>query len=425
MGNRFGFVSLLDVKDTSEMERKLSDIRMGEYKLFFNVARFTLEDGEINNRQSERIKPKIAKAMSGGVTTGKEVNGGTYVGVRTFKDVMLGGSSESKEEKTIIIQDNFKLPELGNGKDVIARMKDFKTLKEADEILKGMMERAGMVQYVGGMVIMVSFKFDEEVERFLALSKEKGETFQSVEKWVGQSLPFERIAWLRVLDIPLHLLDNVVIDRIEERFGRVVQGGFHDVLDADMSFDYVGVLVSEGKRIQEEVVVQWKGRRYRVWAAEEVADWIPDFVSKNRGLSDKEAPAGWNGSPITDEEVPVNRSLVQRPEISVRPSASGILESPTFTYTSKEGGMHGQSMIGDHIEVFINVEESEGVGMEGGVIFGEIFLGSNNVERESRPHVLKGSSNSINKTGRRVGQIQPKLLSVDNRPSSRKRARLD
>ncbi|MFS7933877.1 hypothetical protein Hanom_Chr04g00384981 [Helianthus anomalus] len=112
-------------------------------------------------------------------------------------------------------------------------------------------------------------------------------------------------------------------------------------------------------------------------------------------------------------------------DIPDRPFPSGFFERPIFTYTNKEDGVHGQSMIGDHIEVSKNIEDSEGVGMEGGVAFGEKFLGNNKVERESRSHVLKGRRISINKTGRRVGQMQPKLLSVDNRPSSRKRARLD
>ncbi|MFS7975988.1 putative nucleotide-binding alpha-beta plait domain superfamily, RNA-binding domain superfamily [Helianthus anomalus] len=80
-GNRFGFVSLLDVKNTREFVKTLSDIMMGEYKLSFNVARFTLEEGEIRGRQTER---PVLKMMTGaaGVSSGvKEVNGSTFVGI--------------------------------------------------------------------------------------------------------------------------------------------------------------------------------------------------------------------------------------------------------------------------------------------------------------------------------------------------------
>ncbi|MFS7987211.1 hypothetical protein Hanom_Chr11g01019791 [Helianthus anomalus] len=94
MGNRFGFVSLLDVKNTGEMEKTLSNIRMGDYKLCFNVARFTLEDGEINSRQAERSKPKSATGSIKNATKGMESNGHNYVGMRSFKDAILGRSTE-------------------------------------------------------------------------------------------------------------------------------------------------------------------------------------------------------------------------------------------------------------------------------------------------------------------------------------------
>ena len=53
-GKRFAFVSLLDVKDRREMEKVLSSIRLGEFKLNVNVARFVLEEGEVNEQRSSR-----------------------------------------------------------------------------------------------------------------------------------------------------------------------------------------------------------------------------------------------------------------------------------------------------------------------------------------------------------------------------------
>ncbi|KAJ0544828.1 hypothetical protein HanIR_Chr08g0342791 [Helianthus annuus] len=282
LGNRFGFISLLDIKDTGEMEKKLSDIRLGNFKLNFNVARFTLEEGEIINRQPEGLKPRIVKGVGGGSSGVKECNGGTLVGNKSFKDAILGRKADSTEEKVVVVKEDFKRPDLGNEKAVIVRMNDFKVLKEAEGLVRDMMDGVGVVQYVGGMYVLASFNSVKKVENFLILSKEKGETFQSAEKWSNQTLPFERIAWLRIQGIPLHLLDNVVINQVGEMFGKVVKGGMHDDRDADLSFDYIGVLVAEGKRIQEEVVLQWKGRRYRVWVAEEVGDWVPDFLIKDK-----------------------------------------------------------------------------------------------------------------------------------------------
>ncbi|KAM0050099.1 hypothetical protein Hdeb2414_s0008g00293701 [Helianthus debilis subsp. tardiflorus] len=425
LGNRFGFISLLDVKDTVAMEKKLSDIRMGDFKLCFNVARFTLEDGEINNRQPETMKPKIIKGVSDGTSEGKGSSGSNFVRVRSFKDAILGRRSESKEEKVIDIKEDFKMPELGNGKAVIARMKDFKRLKEAENLVRELMVRAGIVQYVGGMYVLVSFSSLEEVESFLVLSKEKGEMFHSTEKWIGQSLPFERIAWLRVQGIPLHLLDNSVINQVEERFGKIVQGGLHDDRDSDLSFDYVGVLVAEGKRIQEEVVLQWKGRRFRVWVEEEVGDWVPDLLTKEKrvesiteNINEDQVVEGQVSDTQDqfrrpEEESPINRNSAQDVEFPNEPFPSGDLERPFFTYADKESSGQLNNDIGIQNIFSKNLGDDMGTEKECEVV------------KEGRSRGGK-NRNISNKGGRsRVGFTQPKLISVDDRPTSRKRPRLD
>ncbi|KAJ0764246.1 hypothetical protein HanPI659440_Chr08g0289971 [Helianthus annuus] len=318
MRNRFGFVSLLDVKNKGELEKTLSDIRLGEYKLRFNVARFSLEEGEINVRQTQR--PNMMK-MNGTVGSSIGVNGATgssVVGTKSFKEAMMGRNPESKEEKTVIIQDDFRMNDHGFGKAVIATMKDFKALKEAGDTVRDLMAGMGVVQYVGGRFIMVSFNSGEEAGRFCLLATELGDKFQSVERWNGQTLPFERLAWLRVQGIPLHLLDNEVINKIGERFGKVLHGGRHDKWDSDLSYDYVGVLVSEGRRIQEEVIIQWKGRRYRVWVEEQTGDWEPDFLGKDRGVET---------APTINQESQSTEKVEQGDRNNFR--ATGILDGGT------------------------------------------------------------------------------------------------
>ncbi|MFS7975056.1 hypothetical protein Hanom_Chr10g00875991 [Helianthus anomalus] len=98
-------------------------------------------------------------------------------------------------------------------------------------------------------------------------------------KYRGQSLPYERIAWLKIQGVPLHVLSNKVLDDIGSRFGKIIQQAQHNSGDGDLSLDYIGVLVGEGNRINEEVVLCLRGRRYRVWVMEELEDWMPEFTS--------------------------------------------------------------------------------------------------------------------------------------------------
>ncbi|KAJ0600726.1 hypothetical protein HanIR_Chr03g0120451 [Helianthus annuus] len=336
---------------------------------------------------------------------------------------MLGRNSDGKGEKTFLIQEDFKINEHGFGKAVIAVMKDLKALKEAGNTISDLMAGAGVIQYVGGRSIMVSFNCSEEVDRFCLLSKDKSEIFQSVEKWSGQSLPFERIAWLRIQGIPLHLLQNEVLNGIGEKFGKIIQGGKHGVWDSDLSYDYVGVLVSEGKRIQEEVVIQWKGRRYRVWVEEHIGDWEPEFLSKNSGVEEDQNSKVHSQSSEKAEQGNQGRSQADGILPGVAPLRD--LERPKDQSVIMEGIIENQSVYSG-ISIFPKiVKDTDGLHKETYVYYGDDVLERDAVVREDGPS-QKNNRKVIKKVGSgRVVTRQPKLISVDDRPTTRKRPRLD
>ncbi|KAJ0570452.1 hypothetical protein HanHA300_Chr05g0178161 [Helianthus annuus] len=299
MGNRFGFVSLLDVKNTGEMERNLFGIRMGDYRLSVNVARYSLEDGEVDKGKREEPRPKTAAGNEYNEAGRKESFTDVFTGSTSFRDIFLGKPIVNNEEKMIMLEDEHVAHAEVFGKAVILRVVDFLALKNITNVVNEMTEGKGVVQYMGGLYTLVYFPDAVEAESFRIKIKTNKKVCLSVESWMGQTLPFERLAWLRIQGVPLHLLDNVVLNRISERFGKVVHEAQHDRWASDLSFDYVGVLLSDGKRVQEEVIVSWKGRKYRVWVAEEAGDWLPDF-SVNHSKVD--------GDKQVDEDMPENAS---------------------------------------------------------------------------------------------------------------------
>ncbi|KAJ0700185.1 putative RNA recognition motif domain, nucleotide-binding alpha-beta plait domain superfamily [Helianthus annuus] len=63
-GSRFGFVSFCNVHDCLDLEKKIRGIRMGEFKLKANVARFVVE----NSGQAGRPELKAQAPRTAGVT---------------------------------------------------------------------------------------------------------------------------------------------------------------------------------------------------------------------------------------------------------------------------------------------------------------------------------------------------------------------
>ncbi|PWA88616.1 nucleotide-binding alpha-beta plait domain-containing protein [Artemisia annua] len=89
-GKRFGFVSFLDVKDSKELLKVLSSVRLGDFKLKFNIARFVLEEGEFDQskRDVRRIRP--SNTAGKGPAVKPFVFSGAGVNNMSFKEASTG-----------------------------------------------------------------------------------------------------------------------------------------------------------------------------------------------------------------------------------------------------------------------------------------------------------------------------------------------
>ncbi|KAM0068793.1 putative RNA recognition motif domain, nucleotide-binding alpha-beta plait domain superfamily [Helianthus debilis subsp. tardiflorus] len=273
-GNRFGFVSMLDVKNKDELLKNLRGIRMGDCKLWFNIARFVLEDGEINSGGGNHLPDMNNKMKNKDSASNSRANrGGTDTGSRSFRDLLTG--------KSIDIDSHVNAFSTVHERALVARMVDVDALKNIYVILKSICPGFGMVQYLGGLDVLVTFEDSNTALVFRDIAISMKDRFLDIIVWRGQSLSSERLAWIKVQGIPLHLLSNQVIDMIGSSVGKVVHKGNMSETDRDLSFAYVAALVGDGKRISEEITLNWKNQKFRISVTEELGVWVPDFINVN------------------------------------------------------------------------------------------------------------------------------------------------
>ncbi|KAJ0765083.1 hypothetical protein HanPI659440_Chr08g0299451 [Helianthus annuus] len=125
------------------------------------------------------------------------------------------------------------------------------------------------------------------------------------EAWRGKSFPLERVVWLRLHGISLHLLEPDVLKMIGDLFGKVLHVPKSLEEDLDLSVNRLGVLAGEVQRIKENVKIKWKNRSYRVWVEEEQDEWIPDCL----GFAEVDSPVGSSSlmsSPVVRMSEPGN-----------------------------------------------------------------------------------------------------------------------
>ncbi|KAM0023457.1 hypothetical protein Hdeb2414_s0023g00639691 [Helianthus debilis subsp. tardiflorus] len=158
------------------------------------------------------------------------------------------------------------------------------------------------LQYLGGLTILISFKDEELAKDFLDAKRIWGPWFSKLDFWSGQSLPLERVAWLKILGVPLHILDQGVVGQIGEMFGKVLYVPKMLEEEQDLSMCRVGILVGEYFRVKEVVSLKWKNRCYRVLVEEEEEVWVPDCLKNFAAASSGEA-SPMQSSPVVHSPV--------------------------------------------------------------------------------------------------------------------------
>ncbi|MFS7995811.1 putative RNA-binding domain superfamily [Helianthus anomalus] len=244
-GRRFGFASFKNVKDKSELVRMLKGVKLGGCKLFVNIARFALE----NSDGGKPADYSILKPNNVGTGNSRTFN---FRDSRSYSDVLgKGKTDEAGKEKTVVVPHRMvALSDLW-GRAVVGRTVDLDRLLRIARVARGIWEP----------------------------------WFSKLAAREGQSLPSERVAWLRFLGVPLHLVDPKVLKAVGENFRKFlhVQKSLGD--DKDLSVVRVGVLAGEAERIKESVSLKWKNRSYRIWVEDELDIWIPGCLGAEEGIN--------------------------------------------------------------------------------------------------------------------------------------------
>ncbi|KAJ0737888.1 hypothetical protein HanOQP8_Chr06g0220511 [Helianthus annuus] len=287
------------------MERALNGTKMGGSKLVANLARFAKEN--INIIGSKKVED-VGKGKEKVFPVQEKVihknsffshgNGKLFSDLFSdVKDATVKNSSPTLNrgvnieisDETVAFKDLI-------GIALVGRCKDLKTLRNLDTILvEGKIVWVSLT-YMGGLSMLLKFDNEERCSKFLLDHHSWKDWFFSLDPWNCQSLPFERLAWVRILGVPMHLADNDVLNNIAEHFGKIVHGSQMEAEDDNFSASWIGLLVGEGDRIHDHVTLKWRDKQFRVWIEENIVDWTPDSVGKVDEMDEGECSSGKSGS---------------------------------------------------------------------------------------------------------------------------------
>ncbi|KAJ0454272.1 hypothetical protein HanIR_Chr15g0738211 [Helianthus annuus] len=255
------------------------------------------------------------------------------------------------------------------GLALVAKAVNLETLVDLNRLLRIAKVKYSSIQYLGGLSTLITFADENAANYFLKSGDVWGPWFSKLDAWEGQSLPFERVAWIRLLGVPLHLLESDVVKMIGERFGKVLYVPNSSGEEKDLSMVRVGVLLGEVDRIKEFVVVLWKDRSFRVLAEEELDVWVPDCL----GVGVDACPSGCSqsvASPAVSPGDPGNSGTnnVAVEESCMGEGAVGVNNQTKFTSMGPGSG-EGHNEVHINWESFVGPDDGNVGSTKGGIHF--------------------------------------------------------
>ncbi|KAF5814738.1 hypothetical protein HanRHA438_Chr03g0126391 [Helianthus annuus] len=149
------------------------------------------------------------------------------------------------------------------GKGAVGRTLGFQELRS----LKASLMEAGFggasIQYLGGLSVLVSFDNEEMLSKLLIEKESWSRWFSSFQPWLGQALPYERLAWVNIHGVPPHLVSRSVFDLIGNIYGKVVHSSQFLDSDGDLSYDRLGILLDSGNKVNGLLISVGKIRDIR------------------------------------------------------------------------------------------------------------------------------------------------------------------
>ncbi|KAJ0471110.1 putative nucleotide-binding alpha-beta plait domain superfamily, RNA-binding domain superfamily [Helianthus annuus] len=303
-GNRFGFIKLSNINEPAGWIEKLKEVRIEGAVIDVCLAKFDRFGSKIvHNKAGERVSVFERLTRMDPVIEPLKVPGNStshYPGLRSYKSVLAPNSKVKTDNLIELPPMNVETKKIWEYKALVGEAKDLDILNNLKRHLSGIMEDGLGLKYLGGLKVLLCFDSAVQAEEFhVNMIEEWEKWFTRVYVWEGVPPVFERVAWIKILGVPISLWDRHVFDRIGERCGRILVNSEAAVSDGNMSKERLAILTSSGKKISEEFQLSWKNHVMKVWVEEILGQWHLNFLEPSDSDGSPEVSSVFGDSPAS------------------------------------------------------------------------------------------------------------------------------
>ncbi|CAH1418130.1 unnamed protein product [Lactuca virosa] len=246
------------------MLSSLNQVRCGHYITKVNVAKYEKKPNpKLTRKPISRDVPPSNKKPAGGWN--KKYDG------RSFADAVTGRRDATKSSSSIltkaIILNRVAVMEIQS--TLMGEVNCFQLLSNLLKLINADGNIPCYVFYAGGLKAILKFSSGSKAEGYLNSKHSWNRWFKWLKLGIMEDVQFERVAWVKIIGLPIHLRSEENASLIVSNFGKVIEvDGCQNWCNIDLSSSYARILTSTRKLINEEVNCSFNGRIHSVGVVE-------------------------------------------------------------------------------------------------------------------------------------------------------------
>ncbi|KAM0001668.1 putative RNA recognition motif domain, nucleotide-binding alpha-beta plait domain superfamily [Helianthus debilis subsp. tardiflorus] len=301
-GNYFGFVRYVVAEKVDVVLQAMNTVRIFEAKLNVSVAKYDKNHKRFiytSDMRGERKQWQAKESVPMNNNTIYNSNLANNAGpsnpafVReghSFRDLFQGKTVNNDQgSKSIMVDGDGSVYALHCiGRSILGTAKDIASLNSVNQILENGGLKEFALSYVGGLSVLITLHSRQDANQTMVdLERVLARVFSKFQVWNGEDLPLERVVSIRISGVPYVLRDNALFERIGSLFGKIGKPSEFSWQSHDNSDGVVTIVTSQGSRIEETVILNWKNRKIVAWVSEIPGCWSPELgVEKSEEMFD-------------------------------------------------------------------------------------------------------------------------------------------
>ncbi|KAI3699691.1 hypothetical protein L2E82_44129 [Cichorium intybus] len=261
-GSYFAFVKYQGVKNAEELVSYLNRVKCGNCITRVNVARY-----------EKNVVKKVAPVYDGSRKFVKQATNHQWKtrDGRSFAEAVSGKKNE--ETPTILLR---KAPAMNfDDSSLIGEVLSLQHLKDIPKLLHADGRIPCELYFAGGLKVVLKFSFSKTAEAYLKSEQGWNRWFKWLKLGISEEVDFDRLAWVRLHGLPIHLRSLENITSVVGSIGKVLEVGGYNWANADLTTSTARILTTSKLSINDVVNCAYNGKMYKVGVVECAEAWDP------------------------------------------------------------------------------------------------------------------------------------------------------